>query len=309
MKEALLLGTLFGLGAILVLISQPRGRPRVALRARLEALRPERSDVPPVEKPAVFRAAIFERALRPLLQETGERVGRLASLLGFDLAETSARLRSAGDSGGLGLFLGQKVAGGLVGFALLPAAVSFSALYRTPPWFWIAAGMAGFFLPDAILRARAEARRRELREGLARFADLLSLAVSSGLGLEAALDEMATASEGVFFDELRRFLWEARLGREPAPAAIGRLATELGLSDAEPLAGALAAAQSQGMAISKVLRFQARAIRERRRLELIEAGERAQVKMVLPVGLLILPAFFLVVLYPAAVQLLQLSVK
>jgi hypothetical protein len=39
----------------------------------------------------------------------------------------------------------------------------------------------------------------------------------------------------------------------------------------------------------------------------VEAGERAQIRMLLPTGLLILPAFFVVVLYPAAVQLLKVT--
>lgn len=309
MNGPLLLGILFGLGATLLFTAQPHGRPRVPLRARLAALRPERTDAPPPQKPAAFRTAAFENTLRPLLEEAGAALDRLASRLGFDLAETSARLSSAGDAGGLALFLGQKIAAGLVGFALLPLAASLAPVYRTPAWLWVAAGLAGFFLPDAILRSRSEAHRRDLREGLARFADLLALAVSSGLGLEAAMDEAAASSRGEFFSELRRFLRESRLNNEPASSSIGRLAAELGLSDAEPLASALAAAQSQGLSVSQALRSQARAIRERRRLELIEAGERAQVRMVLPVGLLILPAFFLVVLYPAAIRLLQVSVR
>jgi hypothetical protein len=42
---------------------------------------------------------------------------------------------------------------------------------------------------------------------------------------------------------------------------------------------------------------------------LIEEAERAQVRMALPVGLLILPAFFVMILYPATVQLLQVTAR
>ena len=88
---------------------------------------------------------------------------------------------------------------------------------------------------------------------------------------------------------------------------MARLPEEVGFVDAEPLAAAIQAAADHGTAVTQALRAQARALRDRRRLELVEAAERAQVRMLLPVGLLILPAFFVVVLYPAAVQLLRLT--
>ncbi len=100
----------------------------------------------------------------------------------------------------------------------------------------------------------------------------------------------------------------ALAGDEPLLAAtISRLPTESGLAEAESLAAAIGAAADHGTAVTQALRAQARALRERRRLELVEAAERAQVRMLLPVGLLILPAFFVIVLYPAAVQLLRLT--
>ena len=92
-----------------------------------------------------------------------------------------------------------------------------------------------------------------------------------------------------------------------ASATMARLPAEVGFVDAEPLAAAIQAAADHGTAVTQALRAQARALRDRRRLELVEAAERAQVRMLLPVGLLILPAFFVVVLYPAAVQLLRLT--
>lgn len=172
---------------------------------------------------------------------------------------------------------------------------------------WLGAAACGFFLPDVILKRRAEGRRRRMREDLVHVAELAALAVSAGLGVEGALDQAVAAGEGPLFDELRRLFREARLRGEPASAALSRLPSESGLAEAEPLAAAMRAAAEHGTAITQALRAQARALREKRRLELMEAGERAQVRMLLPVGLLILPAFFVVVLYPAAVQLLRLT--
>jgi tight adherence protein C len=307
MTEILVFGALFGAGTLLVLTAQPLGAPHPSLARRLSALTPEAGPDRMRTGEQVFRTRLFEQSLRPLLERTGEGIARVLGRLGLDLRETEKRLRAAGDRGGLALFEGQKVAGALIGFTFLPVAESFGLGPVTPVWLWLAAAAGGFFLPEAMLKRRADGRRRRFREDLVHFAELVSLAVSAGLGIEGAVDQAVASGEGPLFDELRRLLREARLRGESASAALSRLPAEVGLADAESLAAAIGAAADHGTAVTQALRAQARALRERRRLELMEASERAQVRMLLPVGLLILPAFFVVVLYPAAVQLLRLT--
>jgi tight adherence protein C len=250
---------------------------------------------------------VFEEALRPVLERAGETTAGLLGRLGLNLRATAEHLRAAGDRGGLALFVGQKLGGGLVGLAFLPVAESFGVGPATPVWVWLAAAVGGFLLPDAMLRSRAEARCRRMREDLVHLAELLALAVSAGLGVEGALEQAASSRKGPLFGELRRLLREARLRGEPASAALSQLPAEAGLPDAEPLAASVRASAAHGAPVTQALRAQARTLRDRRRLELVESGERAQVRMLLPTGLLILPAFFVVVLYPAAVQLLRVT--
>jgi tight adherence protein C len=307
MTGVLVLGALFGAGMLMILTAQPLGAPRPSLARRLAALAPETGPHLPRASERVFRTRLFEESLRPALERAGAGIARALGRLGLDLRATEERLRAAGDRGGLALFEGQKLAGALIGFSFLPAAESFGLAPTTPVWLWLAAGAGGFFLPEVMLKRRAETRRRRMREDLVHFAELVSLAVSAGLGVVGAVDQAAASGEGPLFDELRRLLREARLRGEAASATISRLPTESGLTDAESLAAAIGAAADHGTAVTQALRAQARALRERRRLELVEAAERAQVRMLLPVGLLILPAFFVIVLYPAAVQLLRLT--
>lgn len=307
MGAAAILGLVLGLGILLILTAQPVGKSHPSIASRIDALRPDREPAEKRPSAAVFRTSLFEEILRPTLERSGQICASLAKRLGLDLKETAARLHAVGDPAGLTLFLGQKILTAVVGFAFLPAAAALGAAPSTASWMWLAAGAAGFLVPDVLLRSKAEAVRRELREDLARFADMMSLSVSAGLGLDAALDEVSRAAEGHFFEHLRRFVREARLRGLPASTALSKLADELRLREAEPMAAALVAAETQGVAVSQVFRAQARSIRERRRIEIIETGERAQTRMALPVGLLILPAFFLIVLYPAAVQLLRVT--
>jgi tight adherence protein C len=307
MTEVLVFGGLLGAGALLLLTAQPIGAPKPTLRRRLAALRPDATPEPPPLRERVSKSRLFEETLRPALESAGERAVRFLGRLGMDLRATEERLRVVGDGGGLPLFLGQKLAGGLIGLAFLPVAASFGIAPPTPVWVWIAAAAGGFTLPDVMLKSRAEARRRRMREDLVHLAELLALAVSAGLGVEGALEQAASTGHGPLFGEVRRLLREARMRGEPSSEALAGLPTEVGLAEAEPLAQAVRAAASQGAPLTQALRAQGRTLRERRRLELVEAGERAQVRMLLPVGLLILPAFFVLLLYPAAVQLLRLT--
>jgi tight adherence protein C len=300
-------GTLFGAGLLMVLSAQPHGAPRPSLARRLAALRPETVGQRQRAKEPVFRTRLFEETLRPNLERAGDAMARLLGRLGLDLRTTERRLRAAGDYGGLGLFVGQKVAGGLIGFAFLPVAESFGLVPVTPVWLWMIAGAGGFLLPDVILKSRSETRRRRMRADLVHFVELLALSVSSGLGIEGAVEQATLTGEGPLFHELRRLLRETRLRGEPSSIALLSLPEETGLSDGESLAAAVRSAAAHGAPVTQALRAQAKTLRERRRLELVEAGERAHIRMLLPTGLLILPAFFVVVLYPAAVQLLKVT--
>lgn len=299
--------TVAGAGLLLLLTAQPFGSPRPSLARRLQTLRPDRHDAAPV--PRVFGAPTLDRALVPALAAIGAAALRTVQLLGVDPSATRRRLLAAGEPYGPAVFWGQKVAGCVVGFAVVPAlaASGIGPSVTSSPWSWIAASAVGFVGPDVGLSVRVRKRRREMLAGLAAATRLLSLAVSAGYGLEQAIAEVASSGRGPFFDELAHRIARARLESRPAVDALSELAEDVDLPELLSLAGALTAASRQGVPVLDTLRAQATAVRERWRLGLIESGERAAVTMLLPIGALILPAFFLVVLYPAAVNLLQLS--
>jgi tight adherence protein C len=306
MTELLVLASLFGAGLLMVITAQPHGAPRVSLASRLQSLRPHPVTVAPHRGgERMFRTQLLEDLLRRPLERAGRATAAILGLAGLSLRTTEERLRAAGDRGSLGLFWGQKLGGALVGFSVLPLAAALGLAPWTHAGSWLVAATAGFLLPDVLLRSRAEARRRRMREDLLLLAELLALSVSGGVGMEGALEGAIAGRSAPLFDELRRLTREARLRGKPGSAALLALPVEAGFHDAEPLAAAVSSASEHGTPVTQALRAQARALRERRRLELIEAGERAQIRMLLPTGLLILPAFFVVVLYPAAVQLLK----
>ena len=299
--------SLSGVGLLLVLSAQPLGRPRPRLARRLAALRPDREER--VVSPRLFGVPGLDPILVPALSALGDAALRAGAILGLDPSGTARRLRAAGEPYGPAVFWGQKIAGLLVGLSLPPILIAAGIGPQSgwPPWIWLLSIVVGFTGPDIGLNARIRTRRRELLAGLTAATRLLSLAVSAGYGLEQAIAEVASSGRGPFFDDLATRISKARLEGRPGVDALADLADDAELPELVSLAGALMAAQRKGLPPLQTLGAQASAVRERWRLGLIEAGERAAVTMLLPIGVLILPAFFLVVLYPAAVNLLRLS--
>lgn len=307
MDALILWGLCFGAGAILLLTSQPFGAPKQSLADRLTALR-SGSETKRDEdgRVKVFKTRIFEEVVRPVVEEVGTAVASNAARVGIGGRSLEKKLQAAGDQGGLPLFIGQKVVSGTIGFLILPLAASLRLAPHFPMWIWLSAAVVGFFLPDLLLEATLRRRRMTLLDGLAQATELLCLGVSSGLGLEQAVEEMAQGGSGAFFMELRRCLKRARVEGLSAGRSLDFLAERIRLPEAAALAAGVKLAE-QGAPIKETLRAQAHNMRERRRLSLLEAGERSQVRMALPVGVFILPAFFVLLLYPAAIHLLQVT--
>ena len=282
MTDVLVLGALFGAG------SSCSSRPsRSGLPGRASPAGWPRSRPRPADRIAPARAGVPHAIVRGEPEAgagaSGEGIARILGRLGLDLRATEERLRAAGDRGGLALFEGQKLAGALIGFSFLPAAESFGLAPVTPVWLWLAAAAAGFLLPDAMLKRRAESRRRRMREDLVHFAELVSLAVSAGLGVEGALDQAVGSGRGRCSMSCEGSCARgAFAGSRPRRRSLGsprRSDSRCGAARrGDP------GAADHGTAVTQALRAQARALRDRRRLELVEAAERAQVRMLLPVG-------------------------
>jgi tight adherence protein C len=100
---------------------------------------------------------------------------------------------------------------------------------------------------------------------------------------------------------------EMALGQYPLAEALAALGERNALPELAQVATQLRAAYVQGTPLVASLGVQAEALREQKRLRIVEQGGQSTVKMVLPITLFILPVLFVVLLVPAAVALLQLG--
>ena len=205
----------------------------------------------------------------------------------------------------LALFVGTKVVVAVLGLAVVPFLVGTGLVPNLPAWVAPLVGLAAWFAPDVSLREQGRVRKNRLEEGLVAANLDIALRVAGGAGLAEAIQEAATG-EGPFASELAVVLARARLNRRTPADAVEDLCNRSGLEEARDLASVLRAAE-QGAPLAETLLAQAKAISERHRLEALAAGQRAEVLMIVIQAALILPGFFLLVLYPLASSLIGLS--
>jgi tight adherence protein C len=304
---------LFGLGAYLLLTAQPIGRPKPDLAERLrrldvdERIRAEmaRRDVRPI-----FTSRLLEGMLRPVLDDAGQLLRSL--LARFGLAggrELERRLQIMRPGVELAQFFGEKLASGVVGLALFPL-MNLLGLHPFgvwPIWFWLGGFIAGFLAPDWDLDRRIAARRTLMVMELPILLDMLAIATSAGLALEQALGQVARQSQGEVAQELQRATRELALGQGSVMEVLDAMAERNAVPELVTFVGQLQAAHEQGIPLVQTLSTQAEALREQKRLRIVEEGGKASVRMLLPVALFILPVLFVVLLLPAALEMLHLA--
>jgi tight adherence protein C len=311
--RVLLWPLLFGAGLYLLLTAQPFGRPKPDLAERLrrldvdERIRAQltRRDVRPI-----FASRTLERLLRPLLDDGGRALQGVLGRLGLGGgAVLERKLRLARPGVDPTQFFGEKVAAGLLGLGLGPLmnGLGIQPFGPWPVWLWVVGGAGGFLAPDWDLERRLSARRILAIMELPALLDVLTLCVSAGQALEQALESVVLQGGGVVAQELGAVTRDVALGERTLVEALDAMAERNAFPELSALVSQLRAAHDQGLPLVQTLATQAEALREQKRLRILEAGGRASVRMVLPVALFILPVLFVVLLVPAGLRLIALG--
>jgi tight adherence protein C len=164
--------------------------------------------------------------------------------------------------------------------------------------------VSGLLLPFAWLRRRVRTRKAAVWKSLADAFDLITVSVEAGLGLDAALRHVSEKLRGPLADEIRQMLREVGMGR-PRREALADMAERVDVKELEAFVNAVVQAEQLGTSLGRVLRAQAAGLRVRRRQRAEEIARKAPVKMVFPLVLCLMPAFFIVVLGPIFVRLVN----
>ena len=170
--------------------------------------------------------------------------------------------------------------------------------------FGIGLAVLGFFLPNILLYQRAYDRSQTIQRELPDALDLLVISVESGLGFDAALSQVARNNQGPLAEEFFRALQEMQLGTGRSDA-LRAVADRTDVGDLRGFVTAMVQADAFGIPIANVLRIQAREMRIRRSQRAEETAQKIPVKILFPLIFCILPALFIVILGPAAIQIMN----
>lgn len=167
-----------------------------------------------------------------------------------------------------------------------------------------AAAFLGWDLPALVIRRRGRARLMEIDKQLPDLIDLLVASVEVGLAVGASMTLLAERIDGPLGQELRIVLHQQRLGTSTA-SAMAALSERADTPGIRALARTLVRAEAMGGSIGPVLRNLAADARRRRRQAANERAAKVPVKILIPLILLIFPALFVVLLYPAGYSIMH----
>jgi tight adherence protein C len=160
----------------------------------------------------------------------------------------------------------------------------------------------GWMLPSIVLTRQIQQRYAQIDKGLPELIDLLVVAVEAGLGFVAALRMTLQELEGPLAQELRLTLQEQTMGLS-TPEALQGMGRRVDTPGVRSFVRAIVQGSTLGISLGQILRNLADEMRKRRKALAEEKAQKAPVKMLFPLVLLIFPAMFVVLLLPAIITI------
>jgi tight adherence protein C len=178
--------------------------------------------------------------------------------------------------------------------------------WSTIQWIVIVTGI-GFYLPSLVLWYIKSKRQEDIFLSLPDALDLLVVCVESGLGLDQAMrkvcDELGSHAK-VISEEFSLANFQLQMGR-PRREVLHDLGIRTGVDDVKSLAAILIQADRFGSSIAQALRVQSDAMRTRRRQYAEEKAAKTAVQLLFPLILFIFPGIFVVLVGPAAINIMK----
>jgi tight adherence protein C len=294
---------LLAIAMVLVSILLLRRAETDPLAARIDeyAAREEAVTIEEIE----LSMPITDRVIVPILRKLGEIVTRLTPQ--SMLENTSHRLELAGSPGNISaaefwVIRGFTTVGlGILFFFFLgnfDQGAGLRVLYS------VIVAALGFYLPSLYLSSAISRRQDAIIKKFPDALDLMSICVDAGLPFDGAMARVNEKWDDPLAEEFGRVIYEVQLGKSRRQA-LRDMANRMDVNDVSSFIAAVLQAEHLGVSIGKVLRIQSEQMRLRRRQRAEEKAHQAPVKMLFPLVFLIFPSMFIVLLGPAAFQVLR----
>jgi tight adherence protein C len=160
----------------------------------------------------------------------------------------------------------------------------------------------GWSVPSIVLARRLKTRYHEIERALPDLIDLLVVTVEAGIGFVGSLRMASEQFEGPLAQELRLTLQEQSMGRTMSEALEG-LVQRADTPGIRSFVRAIVQGELLGVSIGRILRNLASEMRKKRKAKAEEQAQKAPIKMLFPLVLLIFPAMFVVLLLPALISI------
>ena len=281
-----------------------RGEEDDPLQARLAEFI-QRGDVTSLEEIELSQP-FSQRVLVPLINRLGEFSARFTPQRAIQ--STARQMELAGNPWPidaatflairfiLGVFLG--------GLAVVAFLGSTTWSTSDKAMFIGGAAIGGFYLPHIMLTTRVTRRQKEIRKAMPDALDLLTICVEAGLGFDAAMSKVAEKWETELSLAFARVIREVQLGKVRRDA-LKDMADRLGIAEMTSFVAAIIQSEQLGVSMSRVLRIQSDQMRVKRRQRAEEEAHKAPIKMIIPMALLIFPTIMIIILTPAAIQIMD----
>src|SRR5579863_774564 len=245
---------------------------------------------------------LFDRVVRPFLDKIGNRLNRNAGQGSTDALQE--KLNLAGRPMGLNAsgFLALRLLSMLL-FTAVGLALALLGALTMPLFAAVPAGglILGYLGPQMVVARRIKKRQKEILLALPSALDLLTISVEAGLAFDAALARVVEKYQNALALEFNQVLNEVRLGR-PRLEALDEMGKRNKVEELSNFLQAIIQSEQLGVGIANVLRIQSEEIRRRRRQRAEEAGQKAPIKMLIPMIGCIFPTLFIVLLGPAIIE-------
>jgi tight adherence protein C len=173
----------------------------------------------------------------------------------------------------------------------------------------IGCGFLGYYLPNVFVTNLAGKRQQSIKAAFPDALDMLLICVQSGMSIEASFGKVAKeiVSQSVEMGEELALTTAEMSYLQERRMAFENLGKRTGLPGVKAVATALIQAEKYGSPISQALRVMAK---ENRDIRMSEAEKKAAAlppKLTVPMMLFFLPVLFVVILGPAAINVLKMS--
>jgi tight adherence protein C len=161
--------------------------------------------------------------------------------------------------------------------------------------------LLGYFIPDLLLYSKGQERQKIMQLELANTLDQMLISVEAGLGFEGAMARAGENGKGPLAEEIVRTLQDMQVGRSRRESYLA-LAERTSIPELRSFVQAVVQADAYGIAISSVLRIQAKVMRVKRRQRAEEKAMKLPVAILFPLLFFIFPVLFIAILGPAVIN-------